>query len=161
MNILFLDFDGVVNTPYWDLETRDTRMNLPCDGAVSNREACQWVEAFCQIYNFKIVVTSDWRLDKNWRQCLINGGLMDSLLIFDRTIHLPPTAANYGRGHEIQMWLDEHPEVENFLILDDDVSEMLSEHTRHILQPDPEIGFCEWLYCQAIDKFYAGELKNE
>jgi len=161
MNILFLDYDGVVNVPMWDPVAQEFTMNMPHHGAVNNRDAVQWVEAFCQIYNFQIVVISDWRLNSNWRECLLHGGLMDSSLILDRTIHLPPTAANYGRGHEIQMWLDEHPDVENFLILDDDVSEMLPQHARHTIQSDPEVGFCEWLYCQAIDKFYEGELKNE
>ena len=160
MNILFLDYDGVVNVPMWDPFAGAFEMNMPYHGAVNHRDAVQWVEAFCQIYNFQIVVISDWRLNNNWRQCLVNGGLMDSSLILDRTIHLPPTAANYGRGHEIQMWLDEHPEVENFLILDDDVSEMLPEHKQHIIHTDEDTGFTEWNFNQAVDKFYDGELRK-
>ena len=87
MNILFLDYDGVVNVPMWDPFTQEFTMNMPHHGAVNNRDAVQWVEAFCQIYNFQIVVISDWRLNKNWRECLVNGGLMDSSLILDRTIY--------------------------------------------------------------------------
>lgn len=158
MNVIFLDFDGVVNTPMWDCKAREFKMNIPRDGFVNNRDACNWIEGFCNIYNFKIVVSSDWRLDANWRQCLLNGGIMNSELIIDRTIHLPPTSALFGRGHEIQLWLDQHPEVENFLIIDDDISEMLPHHRRHIIHTDEETGFTEWNFNQAIDKLYEGDL---
>ena len=160
MNVIFLDFDGVVNTPVWDTIDREFKMNMPYHGFVNNRDAVEWIEAFCQIYDFNVVVSSDWRLNKNWRECLLCGGFMDSERVIDRTPHFPPTSEKYGRGHEIQTWLDEHPEVKNFLIVDDDISEMLPEHKKHIIHTDEEIGFTEWNFNQCIDKLYEGELKR-
>lgn len=160
MNVVFLDFDGVVNTPMWDPVQRAFTMNMPYHGFVNNRTAVEWVEAFCQIYDFNVVVSSDWRLNSNWRECLLHGGFMDSERIIDRTICLPANAEKWGRGHEIQTWLDAHPEVENFIIIDDDIVDILPEHRRHIIHTDSEEGFTEWNFNQAVDKFYDRELER-
>ena len=160
MNIMFLDFDGVVNTPMWDSSSQEFCMNMPYHGFVNNREAVRWIEAFCRVYNFQIVVSSDWRLNSSWRECLIFGG-MSSDLILDRTIHYSASSELYGRGHEIQTWINEHPAIENFIILDDDISELLPHQLKHTIHTDSETGFTEWNFNQSIEKLYNGELKNE
>jgi hypothetical protein len=45
-----------------------------------------------------------------------------------QTIHL----YDLSRGHEIQDWLDRHPEVENYVILDDD-GDMLDGQREHFV----------------------------
>lgn len=44
----------------------------------------------------------------------------------------PGTTKRY-RGEEIQMWLDEHPEVTNYVIIDDD-NDMLDSQESHLVQ---------------------------
>ena len=64
MNVVFLDFDGVVNTPWWSRdESGDLKCkyNFPFDGKVNNWQAVQWVSEFCEKYNYDIVISSTWR----------------------------------------------------------------------------------------------------
>ena len=48
------------------------------------------------------------------------------------------------RGHEIQLWLDEHPEVRRYAILDDD-DDMLEHQTPNFFQASCETGLTEEL----------------
>ncbi len=43
------------------------------------------------------------------------------------------------RGSEIKMWLDERPEIKNYIILDDDIN-ILDEQTSHLVQTNIEFG---------------------
>lgn len=147
--ILFLDFDGVVNTPLWT--SNGWSINMPKDNKVNNAEAVALISKFCAMFDFDIVVTSDWRLDDNWRQCLLNGGLDPQVCIRDKTANLWHPQSSLCRGSEIQQWLNEHPEVEMFIIIDDDITDMLPEHMPHIIHTDEEIGFTEWNLNQCID----------
>lgn len=121
MNILFLDYDGVVNTAMWDKEGKHCRFSFPSDNKVNNFQACQWVSEFCQKYNYKIVATSTWRLHDNYKECLINGGLREGIEIIDKTPDLRYIHDHSCRGEEIREWLiKHHSEVDNFIIVDDE-----------------------------------------
>ncbi len=65
----------------------------------------------------KIVISSAWRTSKNLDQLklLFNFYELDNYII-DAT----PILYLKGRAAEIQQFLDEHPEIEKFVILDDD-----------------------------------------
>lgn len=52
------------------------------------------------------------------------------------------------RGHEIQDWLDRHPEVTNWVALDDD-SDFLDSQLRNLVQADGTIGLTETLAYRA------------
>lgn len=54
MNVLFLDYDGVVNTPMWDDDGKRCTFNFPSDNKVNNFQCVQWVSEFCQRYDYKI-----------------------------------------------------------------------------------------------------------
>lgn len=143
MNVVFLDYDGVVNTPMWDLEGKHCRFNFPEDNSVNNFQCVQWVSEFCQKYDYSIVVTSTWRMDKNYVECLQNGGLRPGIQVLGRTKirHSP-------RGEEIMEYLLTHPEVEHFIILDDD--DDMGELSDHLVLCDTDIGF-------NITKYYEAE----
>ncbi len=133
--VLFLDYDGVVNTPLWNEKGTKCSYNYPKDGKVNNFQAVQWVSKFCQQCHYSIVVTSTWRKDKNWCECLINGGLRRDIKI------LGCTDITYDkRGNEIKNYLNEHPEVKYYIIVDDD-NDFLEEQQSHFVQTDSEIGF--------------------
>ncbi len=118
MNVVFLDYDGVVNTPIWSRRSGQwvCRYNFPDDNRVNNLQAVQWVSEFCEKYGYSIVVTSTWRSDGNYKECLINGGLREGIKILGRT----PLSRGWARGEEISRWLSRHPEVESYLVFDDD-----------------------------------------
>ena len=141
MNIVFLDYDGVVNTPMWDASGTRCRYNYPEDNKVNNFQCVQWVSEFCEMFCYGIVVSSTWRVDGNYIDCLINGGLRHGIQVVGKTpVHRHDYAS---RGGEIKAYLAEHPDVEHFLIFDDeDDFDDTPELRDHLVLCDPTLGFC-------------------
>ena len=145
MNVIFLDYDGVINTPMWNENGTKCRYNFPEDNKVNNFQAVQWVSEFCEKYGYSIVVSSTWRMDKNYKECLINGGLRAGIEILGKTKVLkdvtdPDTGIYVTRGVEIEQYLAEHPEIDEYLIFDDD--DGLWEYQReHLVLTDGTAGF--------------------
>lgn len=141
MNVVFLDYDGVVNTPQWRFNEGENRWvctyAYPSMNTVNDFQAVQWVSEFCQKYDYKIVVTSTWRFRENYKECLINGGLRKEIEIIDKTPRFMST--KFSRGDEISAWLREHPEVESYLIFDDDTD--MGPHGDHLIHCDSCRGF--------------------
>lgn len=144
LKVVFLDYDGVVNTPMWNEDGSRCRFGMPYDNKVNNFQAVQWVSEFCQKYGYSIVVTSTWRMDKNWKECLINGGLRDGIEILDRTNIM------HDRGEEIMTWLLDHPEVKTWLIIDDEVYDFHSEQRSRCVKTRPDVGFMEDDFYKAV-----------
>lgn len=115
MNVIFLDYDGVVNNIIWNKEGTRAAYSHPHCGFVNNREAVLWLSEFCEKYDYKIVVTSTWRLHPNYKECLIAGGLRDGIEILGCVGRL-----SAGLGAEIMEYLSQHPEIEKWLVLDDE-----------------------------------------
>lgn len=127
MNVIFLDYDGVVNNIIWDPEKGRADYSHPFMGKVNNWQAVQWLSEFCQKHNYKIVVTSTWRLNPNYKECLIAGGLRDGVEI----LGCVGTRLD-SRGDEIMAYLRQHPGIEKWLVLDDeDCSERHPEIAEH------------------------------
>lgn len=145
MNVLFLDYDGVVNNPLW-YKRADKWFNnysYPQDNKVNDIQAVQWVSEFCEKYNYSIVIISTWRFEDNYKECLINGGLRDSINIIGKT----PYIWNGCRGDEISQWLKEHPEVDNFIIFDDESN--MGDLVDHLVLCKSSAGFREEEYLEA------------
>lgn len=134
-SVVFLDYDGVVNTPMWSANGKRCSFGFPSDNKVNNFQCVQWVSEFCQKFGYSIVVTSTWRFDNNYKECLINGGLRDGIKILGRT----PNINNANRGAEIQQYLTDHPEIESFLIFDDETD--MGELIDHLVKCNPYVGF--------------------
>ena len=135
INVLFLDYDGVVNNIVWDDEGKCATYGWPRDGKVNDFQAVQWVAKLCSQYNFKIVVSSSWRRHDNYIECLYNGGLPKSIEVIGRT------EDKATRGLEIIDWLTnvnrKNYIVKDFIILDDDAFDiehnpMLRDHFYHV-----------------------------
>ena len=154
MNVLFLDYDGVVNIAMWDKEGKVCRFNHPSDNKVNHFQAVQWISKLCQDMDLKIVVTSSWRRHDNWKECLINGGLREGIEILGHT-----STDRWGeREFVIEEYLEEHPEIEKYLIVDD---EKLIGFDGHFLQCDWMIGFFERDYFKALDMLKEMESTTE
>lgn len=166
MNIVFLDIDGVVNTLMIDTEPfklrRDNikregfyyKLNMPGDMEVSNRQAIMWLNKLCKETNAKIVITSTWRMGENGfentKSALYNSGLMVDIEVIDATPILKNPSDMKIRGHEIQMWLDNHKDILNYVILDDD-SDMLEEQLNHLVIVNTHYGFGLPDYLKALE----------
>ena len=97
----------------------------------------------------KIVISSTWRtmmtitdLKKMFNKLNLPG----DRIIGKTVAHL----SSYQRGHEIQEYLDNHPKIERFIIIDDDAD---MEHLMpHLIQTDSDKGFTNGNMLEAVKK---------
>ena len=115
MKLIFLDYDGVINTLMFEKEILTPRFYFPEDGKVNNFQAVMWLNKLCLETGAKIVVTSSWRLWENYIEILYNSGLRKEIEILGKT-------ENLGDRHvEIKEFLKHVSEpIESFVVLDDD-----------------------------------------
>lgn len=140
MRVVFLDFDGVVNTLRWRKVNGewDSYFGYPEDGGLNDESAVQWVSEFCEKYEYDVVVSSTWRKDglENCEKYLREAGLRDSI----RVIGVTPVLSK-ERGYEIKSWLDEHPDVTGFLIFDDDSDMVYDSYMDRLVRCRTMAGF--------------------
>lgn len=115
--VLFLDIDGVCNSLAFAAKNG---MNLwnKVDPA-----ACKLVQQIIAATGCKVVLSSTWRLYPDSLKVV----RQEVCQIIDSTPNLQGAGQHYGitaRGVEIKDWLDRHPDVERYAILDDN-SDML------------------------------------
>lgn len=124
MKVIFLDFDGVLNSQtsfIYENARRKRHKEQGVKGRVpetlSRECAATFQELLYQYPEVKIVVSSTWRtlftLDE--LRAKLNEYNIDGSRIIDKTGQL----FSGNRGHEIQNWLDQHPEVTHYIIIDD------------------------------------------
>jgi len=112
MKVIFLDIDGVINLIP---QGRDEFGSLFHPHLVEN------LKRLVEATGAKIVISSTWRLSglsimkEMWNKRELPGDVIDitSSLMQQRNTTL-------CRGEEIELWLNDHPEVTNYVILDDD-----------------------------------------
>lgn len=141
--VVFLDYDGVVNTPMWHEKDGKFVCTYAFEHAVNNYQAVQWLSEFCLKYGYDIVVTSTWRKDPDYAQCLINAGLRDGIKILGRTKEIRGLDDYYrDRGHEVDDYLKEHPEITDYLIIDDEDC-FLDHQKKFFIKTRDDVGFNE------------------
>ena len=134
--ILFLDIDGVVNSektfqrhrgaigidPYMAFLVGKIQLDTDCD----------------------VVLSSSWRYG--------NKELLDEVRkqVVDFIDVTPDVEGNMVRGKEIQAWLDKHPKVKRYAILDDD-SDMLSEQRPNFFQTSWKTGITDEIAKQVTE----------
>lgn len=100
--IVFLDYDGVVNTFIWREYPRSNKFKVDIahseDGFVNDFQAICWLNELYNKIPFDIIVTSTWRLFPNYKEVLYNGGLNSKIKVLGKT----PQIINGSRGDEIQ-----------------------------------------------------------
>ena len=114
--VLFLDVDGVLNSSQY-LKDRPRR-TWPF-GHI-DPATVQLLNKVVRETGCKIVISSSWRVILTYRSIrglLARRGFEFASHIADQT----PRGGFESRGMEIQAWLDEHPEVSDFVIVDDDM----------------------------------------
>lgn len=158
--VVFLDIDGVVNTLQIN-ENLEPKYYSENDGRVGNEQAVRWLSKLCLETGAHIVISSSWRHAglMACRNCLYNAGLDKRIKIIDKT----PTYFNKERGYEIKCWLKEHPEVVQFVILDDDTD--MEPFMKYLVKCDSSKGFLAEEYYKASEKLndlrYLERLNNE
>ena len=141
MKILFLDFDGVITT-------LKTQWKIDMDKIKIINDICDKTDA-------KIVVTSSWRIGyanvvsafhESLKRYFIKNQYLDHFKKeFDNFISniIGMTESIGGlRGDEIRFYMNEHPEVNSYVILDDD-SDMCDYQLFNFVQTDTYEGITE------------------
>ncbi len=151
--ILFLDYDGVINRFPSDGEATPVRM-VGEIMTIADPELVYRLNILVDRTDADIVLSSSWRHQKNWREALAASGIMQPLL--DRTPRYS-SGKKYGiaeidlcRGHNIQDWLDDHPEVTRYAILDDS-ADMLPHQLPNFFQTDVTSGLTQDI-ADAVEK---------
>lgn len=146
MKVVFLDYDGVVNNIIWDSEGKKANYGYPNDNKVNDFQACQWVSEFCEKFGYSIVVTSTWRRHPNYKECLYNGGLRSNIKILGQ-VDLD-ISYKYKRSELIAKYLKEHPEIDGYLIFDDEYDDITPKY--HLVLCDHD-GFHYTEYHKAVN----------
>ena len=134
--IIFLDYDGVVNTIFWREYDGifKAKYATSTDGFVNNFQAICWLNELFKLYPYDIVVTSTWRLNNHYADFLYNGGLNKEIKVIGRTPRL-----NTIRGEEIKQWMSSNNFEGKFVIVDDDSD--MGDLKRYLVQCNPFTGF--------------------
>jgi HAD domain in Swiss Army Knife RNA repair proteins len=146
VKILFLDFDGVLNSADYVKNRREIRRP---SGHAIDALTIPRLNAIVERTGAKVVVSSSWRHQYNAQRLgeilalhgftgEVIGTTPDHVLPSDeyvRGLAADCVKAGIGyaheRGYEIQAWLTEHPEATRFAIVDDD-SDMVHLAHRHV-----------------------------
>lgn len=131
--VIFLDIDGVLNTMKF-LTGAGLKSAMSMDPVNVAR-----MRAVVEKTGAKLVISSAWRQAHDWEEIIrseaAKAGWTD-LPIIGRT------GERATRGEEIDQWFKENP-TEDFVIVDDNVWDMLPSQQSHIVECDERIGFSE------------------
>lgn len=133
-NILFLDYDGVINIDHDNFS-----------GYLDNPEAIYFINKLCLENNFKIVVTSAWKSNPKYVNVLHEAGLSKDIDILGCT-----KTSFKGREFEIKEFLEEHKNINKYLIIDD--ANFSKDFEDHLVQTIYKFGFTKSKYEEAIKK---------
>lgn len=144
MKVIFLDFDGVLNSSAsFIMETGKKKRRIAeyykgnrifglSNAAAKDYHVNQTFSEVCAS-NFqyilrkcpkvKVVISSTWRLsfEMDWIKAKLEEYGIDSTRVIDKTPRAPATRIfeTVPRGEDISLWLADHPEVTDYVILDD------------------------------------------
>lgn len=124
MKVIFLDVDGVLNTPAIIQEF---------DNKTVGREFLERLAVIVKRTGAVLVLSSTWRLYDEWHEAIKRQLLDVGLALHDKT-----ECINFAeRCEEIREWLNRHPEVKRFAVIDDWFDASLGHS---FFQTDDEIG---------------------
>lgn len=133
MKILFLDIDGVVNCATTAQRHRGAI-------GIDPYMACL-VRRIVEATGCQVVLSSSWRYFPGGREEVER----QVCLLLDVTPH-----SDLGcRGDEIRVWLNAHPEVTRYAIVDDN-SDMLPEQKSHFFKTSWAVGLTQEIAGQVI-----------
>lgn len=141
--VVFLDIDGVIVTHRHNMSLTEGTMSDadPVAVALLSRLASE--------NEAKFVITSSWRriYDRETiTDILARAGMPPELIHDDWATPVLPSAF---RGHEVEAWLQRHPEVERHVSVDDD-SDYLADQPLVSCPPFDGLGFWQFIAMEAI-----------
>lgn len=156
MKAIFLDIDGVLNDSNTIKRVKESGKRIKI-----NEEMLKRLVKIVKETNAKIVLSSTWRgfFDKQNNKIIPiyeEGYLLENLFqkhdlhFFDIT----PFDENRNRTKEINIYLNNHPEIEDFIIIDDETFEDPNLTCKHIktfyFGDEDKTGLCDYHVSLAI-----------
>jgi len=140
--VLFLDIDGVLNSRFYY-----KYIYKPEEGGSRFDPYCViLVKKLVEEFSLKIVISSTWRDGAMNR--LVNELDANDFTDYLHEDWLTPVVRPASRGKEIELWLEEHSEVKDYLILDDN-QKMLDYQISKFVQTSALMGMVQESYYQA------------
>lgn len=151
---IFLDIDGVLNVEVYITAVVDMCKRQGFDYNLHMRDEfgtrfcpltvryLNWIVESCDA---KIVISSTWRMNgleemrRMWKERELPGeiiGVTPIMRNYDSELSFEERAE---RGNEIKWYLDNHPEITNYVIIDDD-NDMLPEQQENFVQTFHQYG---------------------
>lgn len=149
--VIFLDIDGVLCTLRAQYAYGERLLMESWDIT-----CCQMIRRLCAANGYGIVVSSVWRRHESTRLYLSMYGLIDYVHEDWRT---PLIKGNRFRGIEVREWLQKHPKVQEYIIVDDDQDFFKYQHKRLIFVDDNYNGFSVSNFEKA-DKLMGGKFHD-
>jgi hypothetical protein len=150
--VLFLDFDGVLNTP-------GTWGKRPAIDAV-DADKVQRLNALAEKLDADIVISSSWRYIhglEELRSILVAKGLASGARVIDMTPGAADTTADWRRGDEVSAWLARLIRRPAFAIIDDMTLEAFEGLGRHLITTDGSRGLTD-SDCEQIERCISRQL---
>ncbi|GGG61190.1 HAD domain-containing protein [Hymenobacter glacieicola] len=172
--VCFLDIDGVIATNeslyvamanYYGVpegklyrerihEAFDTsnlpRMMLSGDCWPFSHHAIRQVYRLLRETNCEFVVSSSWRYSDSPEDIRRLEYLFNAKGLHIRLRDVTKRSKEAIRGLEIQEWLDRHPDITTYVILDDEAFDIAQHHPKNLVQSTQQLGFTKPLCDQAI-----------
>lgn len=138
-DIIFLDIDGVLRTHQSDSEWSE-KLNTPIfkrTDRLFSKNSVNDINYITSLTHAKIVVTSSWRIHLSVIE--LNSIFKKRGIIAEV---IDKTEIGLNRGEEIKSWLDENDYVTNYVVIDDQINDIIKTIPKcNVVKVDPIIGF--------------------
>ena len=163
MKVVFIDIDGVMNCQEEMLTLLEQNPKAHDKIDLPSPTKCKLLKQLVDETGAEIILSSSWRLNLHAIQNIIDTfrpyglrldgftceGVLCSMLNETKYKNIKPKHTHHcyegicidDRGAEIAYWLLRHPEVTNFVILDDEPFDIIEWFPNNLVKTDPNIGF--------------------
>lgn len=147
--VVFLDFDGVVETIYWEKDKNGSwSLNVHRSGRkeLNNKQAIGWLNELYSKVPYDIVISSTWRINMTLEQLqtlITKSGFNSEIKVIGATPVL-----YQQRGLEIQRWINDNNFKGKFIIIDDDSD--MCQLLPLLVRTDCQLGFTIYDYQKAL-----------
>ena len=142
MKVIFLDIDGVLVTRN---SIKYQYLNFPDDTSIQfGKKAIKNLNKLIRLTKAKIVISSTWRLFHSLEklQNIFEEQNIKGKIISTTSVEKATIEEDIPRGQKIADWLEQHPEVKQYVIIDDDVqADCIQFHPYNCVETSYKRGF--------------------
>ena len=142
MKVIFLDIDGVLVTRN---SIKYQYLNFPDEPNIRfSKKAVKNLNKLVRLTKAKIVISSTWRLFHSLEklQNIFEEQKIEGEIISTTSVEKATVEEDIPRGQNIADWLEQHPKVKQYVIIDDDVqADCIQFHPYNCVETSYKRGF--------------------